>query len=67
MVSRSPTFTLRFEKYRNPLRHKHFFGVNVRMISRWQAEYPEFFQVLITWEFPRLCRGGSQSLTYPGV
>jgi hypothetical protein len=22
---------------------------------------------LITWEFPRLCRGGSKSLTYPGV
>jgi len=27
------------------------------------------FQIgcLITWEFPRLCRGGSRSLTYPGV
>lgn len=22
---------------------------------------------LISWEFPRLCRGGSKSLTYPGV
>jgi hypothetical protein len=22
---------------------------------------------LIHWEFPRLCRGGSRSLTFPGV
>ena len=22
---------------------------------------------LIPWEFPRLCRGGSRSLTFPGV
>jgi hypothetical protein len=22
---------------------------------------------LIQWEFPRLCRGGSRSLTFPGV
>ena len=25
-----------------------------------------FLRSLITWEFPRLCRGGSRSLTYPG-
>jgi len=25
------------------------------------------FQPLITWEFPRLCRGGSRSLTYTAV
>ena len=25
------------------------------------------FIVLIQWEFPRLCRGGSKSLTVPGV
>jgi hypothetical protein len=24
-------------------------------------------QILIHWEFPRLCRGGSRSLTFPGV
>ena len=23
--------------------------------------------ILIHWEFPRLCRGGSGSLTFPGV
>jgi hypothetical protein len=23
--------------------------------------------LLIQWEFPRLCRGGSRSLTFPGV
>jgi hypothetical protein len=23
--------------------------------------------MLITWEFPRLCRGGSRSLTYTAV
>jgi hypothetical protein len=25
------------------------------------------FVLLITWEFPRLCRGGSRSLTYAAV
>jgi hypothetical protein len=25
------------------------------------------FATLIHWEFPRLCRGGSRSLTFPGV
>jgi hypothetical protein len=24
-------------------------------------------KALITWEFPRLCRGGSRSLTYAAV
>jgi len=27
----------------------------------------QLLNFLITWEFPRLCRGGSRSLTYPGV
>src|SRR3954447_17120031 len=26
-----------------------------------------FHASLIYWEFPRLCRGGSRSLTFPGV
>jgi hypothetical protein len=34
-------------------------GSRTKTNMRWQA--------LITWEFPRLCRGGIKSLTYPGV
>ena len=32
-----------------------------------QAEAIGRFHAKPTWEFPRLCRGGSKSLTYPGV
>src|SRR6266849_4161645 len=28
---------------------------------------PSTHRILITWEFPRLCRGGSRSLTYTAV
>jgi nitrile hydratase len=28
---------------------------------------PAALDALIHWEFPRLCRGGSRSLTFPGV
>ena len=30
-------------------------------------ESEERFRTLISWEIPRLCRGGSRSLTYPAV
>ena len=29
--------------------------------------FSAFYSPLIPWEFPRLCRGGSRSLTFPGV
>src|SRR5258708_17036368 len=42
-------------------------------LLRYLSGRPEFMpnpylaQILITWEFPRLCRGGSRSLTYTAV
>jgi hypothetical protein len=38
-------------------------GSAIRIIT----ELQEPFGGLIEWEFPRLCRGGSRSLTFPGV
>jgi primosomal replication protein N'' len=32
-----------------------------------QIHYRSNYRELIHWEFPRLCRGGSRSLTFPGV
>jgi hypothetical protein len=35
--------------------------------AMWQSNVWVRKQYLITWEFPRLCRGGSRSLTYTAV
>jgi len=32
-----------------------------------KCKMPDDWQTKPKWEFPRLCRGGSKSLTYPGV
>jgi uroporphyrinogen decarboxylase len=42
----------------------------VRGFAQWLEDLlanPVFAEGLIQWEFPRLCRGGSKSLTVPGV
>jgi hypothetical protein len=36
-------------------------------LRRIRFKDPETGKTLIKWEFPRLCRGGSRSLTFPGV
>jgi energy-coupling factor transporter ATP-binding protein EcfA2 len=35
------------------------------LFQRVRASFGQKIVILISWEIPRLCRGGSRSLTYP--
>ena len=37
------------------------------LMAKPAPESPAVAEQLISWEIPRLCRGGSRSLTYPAV
>jgi hypothetical protein len=37
------------------------------LLTEIEAERGDLHPLLIHWEFPRLCRGGSRSLTFQGV
>ncbi len=55
----------RFSPDKRPF--KTHVGIHFSHASGKDAHAPVFYLHLVRWETPRLCRGGSRSLTDPGV